>query len=107
MPSKLRHGQRQRVFDALKAGNGYGLSDAALWRDINAGKWDDHPSAGAPQGAPRKAPADKGVSISIYPLPHELESIDRQRGATPGNPRGDKSRTEWLLTEAGIRQEGE
>lgn len=99
MATNLRHGQQRRVFDALKAGNAYGLSDAALWRDIKSGKWDDHPSAGSPQGAPRKAPADKGVRVSIYPRGAELESIDKRRGG--------KSRTDWLLTEAGIRQDGE
>ena len=97
MATNLRHGQQRRVFDALKAGNAYGLSDAALWRDIKAGKWDDHPSAGAPQGAPYKPPGQKGVKVSIYPTGDERDKLDALRG--------DQSRTEWLLVKAGIREE--
>lgn len=95
MPTKLNTNQRQRVYDALSQSNGYGQSDAALWAAINAGEWDAHPAAGKPQGAPRKAKAKKGKPTSIYPTTEERDLLDARRG--------NASRTDYLLTQAGIR----
>lgn len=98
MSTTLRHRQQEAVFRALLADVSVSLSEDALWAEIKSGKWDEHPKAGAPQGAPYKPAAAKGKRTSIYPTPPELAVIDAGCVEMDG-----ASRTEWLLRKAGIR----